>query len=85
MADIDQVASHTDAARIVERMLTDLQAHPHEWENRNHHRRHDRQPLNRTRLVVPSRKRSTAMVRSLWFAVFVIASVMIGALTGFLA
>jgi hypothetical protein len=32
-SDIDRVASHIDAARIVERMLADLRAHPQEWEN----------------------------------------------------
>jgi hypothetical protein len=33
VADLDQVASHTDVARIVEQMLEDLHAHPNEWEN----------------------------------------------------
>lgn len=32
-SDIDLVASHIDAARIVERMLADSRAHPQEWEN----------------------------------------------------
>lgn len=31
--DLAAVSTHTDVARIVERMLTDLRAHPHEWEN----------------------------------------------------
>jgi hypothetical protein len=33
-ADIDQVATHTDAAHIIEKMLDDLSAHPQDWENR---------------------------------------------------
>jgi hypothetical protein len=33
VGDLDQVASHTDAARIIEQMLDDLRAHPDEWEN----------------------------------------------------
>ena len=31
--DLTTVASHGDAARIVEQMLTDLRMHPDEWEN----------------------------------------------------
>jgi hypothetical protein len=32
-SDVDQVASLADVARIVDEMLTDLAAHPGEWEN----------------------------------------------------
>ncbi|MCU7728992.1 hypothetical protein ODJ79_35215 [Actinoplanes sp. KI2] len=31
--DLAAVRTHTDVARIVEQMLTDLRTHPHEWEN----------------------------------------------------
>jgi hypothetical protein len=31
--DLSQVASHTDAAHVVQRMLADLREHPTEWEN----------------------------------------------------
>ncbi|MFF4890446.1 DUF7660 family protein [Micromonospora chersina] len=31
--ELDHVATNTDAAEIVARMLTDLRAHPTEWEN----------------------------------------------------
>lgn len=30
---VDQVHTHTDVARVVAQMLTDLQAHPTAWEN----------------------------------------------------
>jgi len=33
VAGLDQVATHTDVAAIVEQMLADLRAHPSEWEN----------------------------------------------------
>lgn len=33
VSDLDQVTSHTDAARIVDEMLNDLRVHPTEWEN----------------------------------------------------
>jgi hypothetical protein len=33
VADLDQVATHTDVAVVVEQMLADLRAHPAEWEN----------------------------------------------------
>jgi hypothetical protein len=33
VGDLGQVASHTDAAQVTERMLADLRAHPAEWEN----------------------------------------------------
>ena len=33
VAGLDEVASHTDAARVVEQMLNDLRRHPQEWEN----------------------------------------------------
>jgi hypothetical protein len=32
---VDRVATHTDVATVVEQMLTDLRAHPNEWENPN--------------------------------------------------
>jgi hypothetical protein len=32
-ADLAEVASHADVARIVEQMLADLRAHPDEWED----------------------------------------------------
>jgi hypothetical protein len=32
-ADLDQISSHADVARVVEQMRTDLLAHPDEWEN----------------------------------------------------
>ncbi|WP_433389568.1 DUF7660 family protein [Micromonospora sp. KLBMP9576] len=31
--EVNHVTTHTDAAEIVGRMLTDLRAHPTEWEN----------------------------------------------------
>jgi hypothetical protein len=31
--DLAAVRTHTDVAQIVEQMLTDLRAHPDEWEN----------------------------------------------------
>jgi hypothetical protein len=33
VGDLDQVNSHDDVAEVVEQMLSDLRAHPDEWEN----------------------------------------------------
>ena len=33
VGDIGQVNSHSDLAQIVQQMLSDLRAHPDEWEN----------------------------------------------------
>ncbi|HYZ52125.1 MAG TPA: hypothetical protein VE733_01245 [Streptosporangiaceae bacterium] len=33
VGDLGQVTSHMDVAQIVQRMLSDLLAHPDEWEN----------------------------------------------------
>ncbi len=30
---LDQIASHTDLARVVNEMLSDLRRHPSDWEN----------------------------------------------------
>ncbi|KAB1918899.1 hypothetical protein F8280_27650 [Micromonospora noduli] len=33
VGEFDQIASHDDAARVVDEMLSDLRQHPDEWEN----------------------------------------------------
>ncbi|MER5457785.1 hypothetical protein ABT008_23710 [Micromonospora sp. NPDC002389] len=33
VGELDRVASHSDVARVVEEMLSDLRQHPDQWEN----------------------------------------------------
>jgi hypothetical protein len=33
VGDLNKISNHTDVAQVAERMLTDLRAHPAEWEN----------------------------------------------------